>query len=64
MTVMTVRLAAQEVILDAYRSIQMKEVHDFVSQLQTSQAVETHEASAAHESGFAEQGGEAMEVDQ
>ena len=69
MTVMTVRLPAQEVILDAICSAQMKEVHEVVSQLQASQAashtaVETYEASAAHESGVAEQAGETMEVDQ
>ncbi len=69
MMVMTVRLAAQEVILDALRSTQMKEMHEVVLQLQASKvaphtAVEMHEASAAHILGVAEQDGEAMEVDQ
>ena len=59
----------QEVIEDAFRSTQMKELHRILSQLQSRQAAPNtaeyaHESGAACESGLEEEGQEAMEVDE
>ena len=59
----------QEVIEDAYRSTQMKELHMLLSQLQSRQAgpcraEQAQEGSAACESGWEAEGKEAMEVDE
>ena len=56
----------QEVIEDAYRSTQMKELHMLLSQLQSRQAgpCRAEEGSAACESGWEAEGKEAMEVDE